>query len=102
MTALDEEARAIQAGEFDDDDDEEEEDMIEGDDVQHTTETAPGTRDGSQYRRTQETERQRQPTPLVLRGANGVEIVDATEMDDTRSVRTTGGSTSRQITTATT
>lgn len=102
MTALDEEARAIQAGEFDDDDDEEEEDMTEGDDVQHTTETAPGTRDGSQYRRTEETESQRQPTPPVLRGANGVEIVDATEMDDTRSVRTTGGSTSRQITTATT
>jgi DNA mismatch repair protein MSH4 len=109
MTALDEEAKAIQSGELDDDE-EEDEPTAEGDahdaiaaapTEDTATETALSTRDDSVSHLTEDMESHRYPTPAMLTDVNGVEIVDATEMEDSRSVRTTGGSTSRQITTAT-
>jgi DNA mismatch repair protein MSH4 len=102
MTALDEESRAIQAGESDGEDEEMEQEAPTEGSVQDTTETAPSTWSGHHSEQTQTVESQRQPTPAVWRDANGVEIVDATEMDDSFSVHTTAGSTSRIITTATT
>lgn len=106
MTALEEEEVAVRAGEFDEEEEMDEEDGEDGStagrDVRATTETAPSTRDGQFPDRTSKAESQRQPTPIVWTDANGVEIIDATGMNDSRSIRTTGGSTSRHITTATT
>lgn len=104
MTALDEEGRKIAAGDFDKDNADEDEGSTAGSDGQTVTETAPSTRAGpdSSLRNGMEMQHhQKKYPPPVLRDANGVEIIDATDEDDSRSFRTTGGSTSYHTTTTT-
>lgn len=97
MSALEEEERAVEAGEFDDGDDEDEE-VEEGersieDGARDTTKIATSTGPGRYSGRAQSDASQRPSTPPVWRDANGVEIIDATdEIEHSRSARTTGTS----------
>lgn len=96
MTALEEEGRAIEAGEFDEEDDGDEEGdderSIRGEEHRNTAEEASRHPDTSRREASQ-----RQSPPRIWRDANGVEIVDATEMDGSQSARSTGSGLSRHF-----
>lgn len=101
MTALEEEERAVLAGEFEEDDamDGEEGEANGGEDAPDNHETAPRASYGQHPGRAAREESVRPSTPPVLIDANGVEIIDATDdVDDFSSIRHAGSSISSNVT----
>jgi len=99
MTALEEEGRAIEAGEFDDEEEEEEDEehSMEGEGHRKTAETPSESGNRQRPDQSRREASRRNSTPPVWTDANGVEIVDATEMDGSQSARTVGSGTSRHF-----